>query len=137
MGLTDIALKYLFGALSLGLLMILGEQEISLRHANSIVTQQLTIELQCRVGSTCAQKLSDEADRAAALVVTERAKADAAIAGQKAALAQQAVDDIRRLTAAAAQAQKSEVAWKQKYQQALQTPDCAAWAKQAVVCAVH
>ena len=95
------------------------------------------VERECRVGSTCAQRLSEEAARGSALVAQARAAADTAIATQKAALDKQAADAIRGAQDAATKAQADLVTWRRKYSQALQSPDCGAWAKQAAVCAMH
>ena len=135
--LTDAVLKYVLGALSLGLLLTLGQQEIKLRHELSTANRSLDIEIQCRVGSTCAQKLSDEARRGAVLVEQARAAAAADFARQKAALEQQAVDAVRQQQATQAAAQKAALAWKQKYDEALLTPACGAWAKQVNACALQ
>jgi uncharacterized protein YfaS (alpha-2-macroglobulin family) len=137
MGLTDKAIEILLGFLLLVTLVYFAEQEVMLRHDLHTIQKQLTVERECRVGSTCAQKLSEEAARGAALVAQARTAADAAIAAQKAALEQQAVDASRGLSEAQAQAQAEALTWKQKYQAALKQPDCATWAREAVVCAVR
>lgn len=137
MGLTDKAIEILLGALLLGLLLLVVDQELVLRHANLTVTRRLNLELECAVGSTCAQKLSDEAARGAALVVTARAAAAAEAAAAQAARDEQAADAARQLQATADQAQKAANNWKAKYAAALKTPDCATWAKQVNQCVIH
>lgn len=135
--LTDGILKYLFGGLAAVLLLTLVEQEVSLRHALSAANRSLNTEIQCRVGSTCATRLQAEADRGTILVQQARSAADSAHAAEKAALNQQAEDAIRRLQDATAASDKAVLGWKQKYQQALQTPECATWAKQTRACAIN
>ena len=137
MGLTDKALEIVLGVLLLVLLWFLAEQELTLRHDKSTITTKLNVERQCRVGSVCAQKLEEESARGAAMAGQARADADAAIAARKDALDKQANDAIQGLAASTLAAQKEALTWKQKYQRALQTPDCNTWAKQAVVCTVR
>jgi len=136
MGIGDKALAILLGVLLLAALIFLGEQEFSLRHALSTTNRSLNAEIQCRVGSTCAAKLQAEADRGAALVDEARAATSAAAAAQKASLDKQAMDAVRGLQDAAQRAASDALAWKQKYSQALQTPECEIWAKQIRACAI-
>ncbi len=117
--------------------LVLAEQEISLRHELAVVNKSLDSEIQCRVGSTCADKLAAVADAGNALVVEERTKAAAAAAAAAAARDKQAADAVQQQQAAIAQVQKEALTWKQKYTKALTSPDCATWAKQAVSCSVH
>jgi hypothetical protein len=137
MGLTDKALEILLGALLLATLVFLGFQEVELRHELSTANRSLDNEIQCRVGSSCATRLAAEAAQGATLVQQARAAADTQAQAQVHALQQQAVDAVRGATAAQAQAAQEALTWKQKYQKALTQPDCATWARQAVVCAVH
>jgi hypothetical protein len=137
MGLTDKALEIILGALLVVTLWFFAEQELVLRHGNSTLTAELAVERQCRVGSACATKLQNEADRGAAMAQQARADAAAEAAAQKSVLDKQAADALRSAQEAATKAQTDLVTWKQKYQQALQAPDCGAWAKQAVVCSVR
>lgn len=129
-------LAYVFAGLLVIALLAFGEQEISLRAQLSTVNRSLDTEIQCRVGSTCAQKLDDESARGTALVEQARQTADAESKAQKAALDQQAMDALRQQQQATAEAQKQVVAWQQKYNAALKSPPCAQWAQQAVACAV-
>ncbi len=135
--LTDTILKYILGALSAALLLVLVQQEISLRHALSATNRSLDSEIQCRVGSTCAQKAHAAAEEGAALVQQARADAAAALASQKAALDQQAMDAVRKQQEAQAALKAEALSWQQKYDSALAAPACAAWAKQVNPCAIH
>lgn len=135
--LTDGIFKYLLGALSLGLLLGLLQQEFSLRHALSVTNKSLDNEIQCRMGSTCAEKLKAEAARGADLVDQARKAADIASAAQKASLDKQTVEPLRGLQDAAIRANSNALIWKRAYQDALQTPECGTWAKQTRACAIN
>lgn len=137
MAFTDKFYAILAAALLLLTLIFLGEQEVKLRHELSVVNKSLDSEIQCRVGSTCASKLADEAARGSALVADAQAKVAAAVAAQKAALDEQAATAIRQAQASAQTAAAAAATWKQKYDAALKSPDCAAWAKQKAICAVR
>ena len=71
--------------------------------------------------------------------MVQQAREDAAaqVAAQKAAADKQAADAVRGLEAAQAAAGQGAVNWKKRYQDLLSAPDCAAWARQAVACAVR
>ena len=137
MGLTDKALEILLGALILGLAILLVEQETTLHHDLSTADRALAIEQQCRVGSVCAQKLSNEAARGDAM--TQQAKADAAaeIAAKKAELDKQAAAAVQGLETQNKATSATTINWKKRYQELLASPDCEAWSRQAVACAIR
>ena len=137
MGLTDKALEILLGALLVVALWFFAEQELVLHHEISGLTAQLAVERECRVGSSCSKDLLDESARGAAMVQQAREDAAAQVAAQKAAADKQAADAVRGLEAAQAAAGQGAVNWKKRYQDLLSAPDCAAWARQAVACAVR
>lgn len=137
MGLTDKAIEILLGLLLVLALGFLIEQEISLRHANDLEANRLNIELACDKGSTCAQKLADEAARGASLVAQARAEAAAQANSAQNARDAQAADVARQLQAVADAAQKDALTWQQKYAAALKGPDCATWAKQVRSCVLQ
>lgn len=137
MGLTDKFYAIVAAALLLLSLGSFAEQEIKLRHELSVLNKSLDNEIQCRVGSTCATKLAAEAANGALMVEQAQKAAATALASQKAEMDKQSADAVRSAQAAEAQVQSQDLAWRKKYNQSLQSPDCGAWAKQAVMCAVH
>lgn len=136
MGLTDKAIEILLGALLVAVLVFLGFQEVRLRHQIAVLNKSLDTEIQCRTGSQCASRTAAASAEGAVMVAQARADAADALARQKAQMEQQAADAVQKQRAASLAAKQAADEWQRKYQDALKSPDCATWAKQAVSCKI-
>ena len=131
-------LNYVWAAVLVATLALFGIQELKLHHELNGLNAKLDAEVQCLKGSQCAARLSDESARGAALVEQEREAAATALAAQKAALDEQAVDAVRQLDQVRAQNEEALSAAEAKFQSALKSnAGCLAWSKEVVACPVN
>lgn len=119
-------------------LLLFGWQELSLRHANSVLSATVVSEIRCLKGSNCAVRLAQESASGAALVTAARAEADTQLVAQKAALDKQAADAVQSLQQEQAAVQRSLVDTQAKLAAAeAASTDCATWSKQVTRCDIR